>query len=263
MAIADRTADGDEMLRDWRDGARSSNPAAAAASAMQQQSRSVCSRRGSAGSAPPTAAPDSQHPRSAAPLLAGDFVLDLPAIAAGHQRLWRLAGKGADVSHPDAGHHRTRWAVDRKGLGEDTTQTDVHEAIAQQCVRALAGQPLPPPSTQQTVAEIGLARDLALIGAVRRLKHPTTDELSCVEPDPDSKTGNLFPSAQSAAMGLVNFRSGERATIEVAENLRIGIELDLELKMLIVERGQLESARVQYRSSQYARSLSLADHRVR
>ena len=195
-------------------------------------------------------------------MLAGDLVLDLSAVAAGHERLWRLAREGADVGHPDGGHHRTRWPVDRKGLGEDTTQTNVNEAITQQLVRALTSQSLSPPSTQQPVAQIGLARDLPLIGTVRRLKHPTADEVRGVEPDPHSETGDLFPSAQSASVGLLNFRSCERATIEVAQYLGIGIELDLKLEMLVVERSQRETARAQRRSC-HARSLSLAERRLR
>ena len=68
---------------------------------------------------------------------------------------------------------------------------------------------------------------------MRRLKHPTADKLPCAESDPDSKTGDLFSSAQSASMSPVNFFSSEGATIEVAKYLRIGIELDLELEMLV------------------------------
>lgn len=147
-----------------------------------------------------------------------------------------MAAEAADVGHPDGGRHSTGWPVDRERLGEDTTQTDVHEAVAEQLVRAFAGQPLPPPSTPQPVTEIGFARNLRLIGTVRWLEHPTAGELTLVKSDRDSETEDLFPIAQSALMGLLNFRPCERATIEVAQYLRIGIELDLKLEALVAER---------------------------
>lgn len=173
--------------------------------------------RGLPGSALLAGSRVSPRVQSAGPLVGGDLALDLSAIAAVYERLWRLAGEVADVGHPDGGHHGPGWLVDCERLGEDATQTDVHEPIAQQFARALAGESLPPPSTQEPVAEIGLARYPRLIGAVRRLQHPTANELPCVESDPDSETGDLLPCAQSASVSLLNLRSCEAATIEVAE----------------------------------------------
>jgi hypothetical protein len=98
------------------------------------------------------------------PLVARDLVLNLSAIAAGHERFWGSARKGAHVAHPDRGHHGPGWIVDRERLAEDAIQTDLDEAVAQQFARALVGQSLAPPSRKQPVAEIGFARDLSLVG---------------------------------------------------------------------------------------------------
>jgi hypothetical protein len=95
----------------------------------------------SAGPALRDGAWNSQRPRSAGPLLAGHLILDLSAVTAGHERLGRFAREGADICHLDGGHHCTRRLVDRECLSEDAMQTDVHEPVAQQFVRALAGQP--------------------------------------------------------------------------------------------------------------------------
>jgi hypothetical protein len=113
--------------------------------------------------------------------------------------------EAARVGHPDRGHHGPGRAVDRERLAEDTIQTDLDEAVAQQFARALAGQSLAPPSTQQSVAEIGFARDFSLVGTVRRLKHPEADELPSMESDPETEPGDLLPGEHSALVSLLDF----------------------------------------------------------
>lgn len=209
-------------------------------------------------SAAPIVAEDSQRARSVGPLVAGDLVLDLSAIAADHERLRRGAREGAYIGHSDRGQRGTRGTVDRERLAEYATQANLDEAVAQQFTRALAGQSLAPGSTHEPEAEIGLARYLPLVGAVRRLQHPKADKPPSIESDPEAEARDLFAGAQSALVSLLDLGSGKRATVEVAENLRIGVELDFELEMIVIERNQLKPGRAQDRAF-HAASLAPTD----
>lgn len=76
-----------------------------------------------------------------------------------------------------------RWHVDRHGLGEDPVEADAAAAITDKLARALGGVAAAPVPAQQPEAKVGLAGDVWLIWAVRRLQDPPAYEVAAVDND--------------------------------------------------------------------------------
>ena len=84
-----------------------------------------------------------------------------------------------------------RAAVLARGLGEDSVQAEVIEAVADQLAGAFAGVAAAPVSPPQPVAEVGLPGDFGLIRPVRGLQDPPADELAGGEARPEAEAGYL------------------------------------------------------------------------
>src|SRR5262245_58123381 len=156
------------------------------------------------------------------PLGAAQLVLDLALLVTLHGLVVVLVEAPHEVQ-AERLQGGPRGPVHRHRLGEDPGQAEILEAVPHQCPGAFGPEPLPPPATQQAVAEIGLAGDERLARPVRRLEHPDAHELRRAvvanEAGPDAEPVDITCPLHPAGMRPMHLlRRGGPGT-EVAQHL--------------------------------------------
>src|SRR4051794_36581871 len=102
-----------------------------------------------------------------------------------------------------------------------------------------------PVTCQEPVAQVGHARVVGLVGAVRRLQRPPADEVAVDEPRPEAEAVDLRRGCEPACMARLDFRARACPAGQEAHHLGIGVELELVLEMLVAERREREPLRCQ------------------
>jgi hypothetical protein len=74
-----------------------------------------------------------------------------------------------------------------------------------------------------------------------RLQDPPADELAGGESDPEAEPGRLFGGGEPAPVVLLEFGAGLSPRREVAHHFGVGVELDLQLDVLVGERERFQS----------------------
>jgi len=153
-----------------------------------------------------------------------------------------------DVLHANSSHRRARAGVDRHRLSEDPGQSQVLEPVPEELTRSFARQAVAPVAAQDPVPELGLPIDWALVGALRRLQDPPADELAIDEPGPEAESRNPPRGRETSPVEPLDLLAGARSTVaQVAHHLRIRVEVDFLLEVLVRQRDEPDAARVKRR----------------
>jgi hypothetical protein len=103
----------------------------------------------------------------------------------------------------------------------------------------LACQAAPPPTAQQAIAEFRLPVYRPLVSTFRRLQDPPADERAVDEPAPEAQSGNPGRGGKPSTMQDLHLRPVTcTAVAQVAHHLRIGVEFDLVLQVLVGQRHE-------------------------
>src|SRR5579884_16259 len=99
---------------------------------------------------------------------------------------------------------------------------------------------------QDAIAEVSLDCAVRLSRSLRRLQDPPTYEGAAHESDPEAKAGHCLRRRHAPLMGLHHLCSGSAARVEIPQHLRVGIQLDLQLEVIVAKRHELDASRVEH-----------------
>lgn len=99
--------------------------------------------------------------------------------------------------------------------------------------------------SQQPVAELGLPLDQLPVIPSGRFQQPPADELILHEPDPEPKAVNGVGGSKTQLVRLRHLFAGPALPGQVPHHLRIGVQFDLQLEMLVGQRDEPDAVGVQ------------------